>query len=165
LPEGIDSPDIKDSKLLSDIQRRRTLGIIAATADIGIGVVSVEEIDRINIYKATLLAMKLALEDLVAAPDFVLVDGRAVTELNLPQRAIVKGDKLSISIAAASIVAKVVRDEMMMEFDRKFPQYNFAKHKGYATSEHLARIKEFGISPVHRRSFAPVRECSCPPLL
>ncbi|RJP74739.1 MAG: ribonuclease HII [Candidatus Abyssobacteria bacterium SURF_17] len=165
LPEGIDSPDINDSKLLDDVTRRRALGMIAATADIGVGVVSAEEIDRINIHKASLLAMRLALEDLVSTPEFVLVDGRAITDLDVPQRAIVKGDRLSISIAAASIVAKVVRDEMMIEFDKKFPQYKFAKHKGYSTPEHLACIREFGISPIHRRSFAPVRERLCPPLL
>ncbi len=165
LPPSMQPVEINDSKLLTDAQRRKALNIIAGVADIGVGVVSVEEIDRTNIHKANLLAMELAIEDLPRAPDLVLVDGRPAAGLKIPQRAIVKGDKLSMSIAAASIVAKVVRDQMMLEFDKKYPQYGFAKHKGYATSEHLASIRKFGVSPIHRRSFAPVRECLLPSLL
>jgi ribonuclease HII len=159
LPPEAGWPEVNDSKALSEARRRRAFGIIAATADIGIGVVSVEEIDRINIQKANLLAIKLAIEDLARAPDLVLIDGRLTAGLAVPQRAIVKGDRRSMSIAAASIVAKVVRDRMMLEFDRKYPQYKFAKHKGYGTAEHLALIKKFGICSIHRRSFAPITEC------
>jgi len=156
---------INDSKLLSDAQRRETLTHIAAAADIGVGVVSVDEIDRINIHRANLLAMKLAIEDLNNPPDLVLIDGRHQVILELPQRTIIKGDRLSMSIAAASIVAKVVRDEMMLEFDKKYPQYGFAHNKGYATSDHLAALQKHGASPIHRRSFAPVRECLNPLLI
>jgi len=159
LPPDLEPVGINDSKSLTDARRREALAMIAASgADIGLGVVSVEEIDRVNIYKANLLAMRLAVEDLVRKPDFVLVDGRPAPGLGVPQRAIVKGDRLSMSIAAASIVAKVVRDQMMLEFDKKYPQYMFAKHKGYGTAEHMALIKENGVCPIHRRSFAPVRE-------
>ncbi len=158
LPQDFASAEINDSKSLSDAQRRRALGLIAAVADIGVGVVGVEEIDRVNIYRANHLAMRLAVEDLGRRPDLVLIDGRSAPGLDTPQRAIVKGDRLSMSIAAASIVAKVVRDQMMLEFDKKYPQYMFAKHKGYGTAEHLALIKKHGPCPIHRRSFAPVRE-------
>jgi ribonuclease HII len=109
--------------------------------------------------------MKLAIEDLEGVPDIALIDGRHQATLDIPQRTIIKGDQLSMSIAAASIVAKVVRDEMMLEFDRKYPQYGFARHKGYATGDHLAALKEFGVCPIHRRSFAPVRDCLNPLLL
>jgi ribonuclease HII len=150
---------INDSKLLTDAQRRKAFALITATADVGLGVVSVEEIDRINIYKANARAMKLAIQDLPRPPDLILVDGRPVAGLHVKQRAIVQGDRRSMSIAAASIIAKVARDQMMREFDRKYPQYRFGKHKGYSTAEHLALIKKIGICPIHRRSFAPVAEC------
>jgi ribonuclease HII len=158
LPAEFRSAEIDDSKRLSDAQRRRALAVILAVADVGIGVVSPEEIDRVNIYRANVLAMKLALEDLVCKPELVLVDGKPVPRLDIPQRAIVKGDRESISIAAASIVAKVVRDQMMLEFDKKYPNYVFARHKGYGTADHLKAIKKYGICPIHRRSFAPVRD-------
>ncbi len=166
LPASLERvPVINDSKLLTDAQRREALTIIAAAADIGVGVVSVEQIDRINIHRANLLAIQLAIEDLEESPDIVLIDGRHKVSLKVPQRTIIKGDKLSMSIAAASIVAKVVRDEMMLEFDKKYPQYGFAHNKGYATAEHMAALENYGPSPIHRRSFAPVRECLNPRLL
>ena len=158
LPVDFRSAKINDSKSLSDAQRRKALAMIVAVADIGIGVVSPEEIDRVNIYRANVLAMKLALEDLPCKPGLVLVDGKPVPRLGIPQRAIVKGDRQSMSIAAASIVAKVIRDQMMLEFDKKYPQYMFARHKGYGTADHLESIKKYGICPIHRRSFAPVRD-------
>ncbi len=159
LDPDMDLADINDSKALSDTQRRKALAIIAAAAEIGVGVVSNENIDRINIYEASLLAMKLAIADLHRIPDLILVDGRPARGLDIKQRAIIKGDRLSMSIAAASIVAKVVRDQMMLEFDKQYPQYRFAKHKGYGTSEHLECLKKFGASPIHRHSFAPVMAC------
>lgn len=158
LPEGFASAEINDSKLLSDARRRKLLPVIIAMADVGIGVVSVEQIDRINILKANELAIKLAIEDLDGTPDLILMDGKPARGLTVPQRAIVKGDRLSLSIAAASIVAKVTRDQMMLEFDKKYPQYEFAKNKGYGTLEHMSSIKKFGVTPIHRRSFAPVAE-------
>jgi len=158
-------PAINDSKLLTDAQRREALALIAGAADMGVGVVSVEQIDRINIHNASILAFRLAIEDLDAAPDLVLIDGRHRSTLGIPQRTIIKGDRLSMSVAAASIVAKVTRDEMMLEFDRKHPVYGFAHNKGYGTSDHLAALKEHGISAIHRRSFAPVKEFLNPLLL
>jgi ribonuclease HII len=159
LPPDTGMAEINDSKLLSDTQRRKAFGIITALAEIGVGVASSEEIDHSNIYWANVLAMKLAIHDLGRVPDLVLVDGRPVGDLGVPQWAIVKGDRLSMSIAAASVVAKVIRDQVMLEFDKKYPHYKFAEHKGYATSEHLKLMREFGVSPIHRRSFAPVMEC------
>lgn len=158
LPPDMAFAEINDSKSLTDTQRRKTLELIVATCEIGVGVVSVAEIDRVNIYKANQLAMRLAVEDLGRPVDLLLVDGRPARGLGAPQRAIVKGDKASMSIAAASIVAKVVRDQMMLEFDKMYPQYKFAQHKGYGTAEHIEMIKEFGVCPIHRRSFAPVKE-------
>lgn len=158
LPQELRSAEINDSKSISEARRREAMAAIVAVADVGVGVVSPGEIDRVNIYKANLLAMRLAIEDLDRRPDVVLVDGKKAPGLGVPQRAIVKGDKLSMSIAAASIVAKVVRDRMMVEFDRKYPQYMFAKHKGYGTAEHLESIRKNGVCPIHRRSFAPIRE-------
>ncbi len=160
LPPDVRWADVNDSKLLTDERRREALTLISAAARIGVGVVSVEEIERINIHRASLLAFKLAIEDLDRVPDMALIDGRHKTTLDIPQRAIVKGDRSSLSIAAASIVAKVTRDEMMLEYDRRYPEYGFAKHKGYGTPEHLAMIRKFGICPIHRRSFAGVRETS-----
>lgn len=159
LPPDMELADINDSKALSDAQRRKALTLIAAAAEVGVGVVSNENIDHINIHKASLLAMKLAITDLDRIPDLILVDGRPASGLDIKQRAIIKGDRLSMSIAAASIVAKVVRDQMMLEFDKQYPQYKFAKHKGYGTSEHLECLKKFGVSPIHRHSFAPVMAC------
>lgn len=157
LPPELRLSGINDSKMLTEAQRCRALSEIVAVADFGLGVVSPEQIDRLNIYRANLLAVRLALEDLAGKPDIVLIDGKPVPDLGIPQRAIVKGDKLSVSIAAASIVAKVVRDRMMLEFDKKYPQYGFARHKGYGTTEHLSLLRKNGASPIHRRSFAPVR--------
>jgi ribonuclease HII len=166
LPSSLERfASINDSKLLTDAQRREALILISASADIGVGIVSVEEIDRINIHRANLLAMKLAIEDLEGHPEMVLIDGRHQVTLAMTQRTIIKGDKLSMSIAAASIVAKVIRDQMMLEFDKKYPQYDFAQNKGYGTSEHLAALKIHGVSPIHRRTFAPVRDCLNPVLL
>jgi len=158
LPPDLRLAEVNDSKLLTEARRRTALTLIAGTSDFGIGVVSTEEIDRVNIYRASQLAMRLAIEDLPRKPDIALVDGRPVRGLPVAQRAIVRGDKLSLSIAAASIVAKVVRDRMMVEFDRRYPKYMFARHKGYGTAEHLTAIKENGVCPLHRRSFAPVRD-------
>ena len=121
-----------------------------------------EEIDRINILNATHRAMR---EAVLAAGevDFILVDGRPVKNLPCPSRALVKGDSRSASIAAASIVAKVYRDRLMVELDAVYPQYGFASHKGYGTAEHLEALRKYGVTPLHRRSFRPVREILTPP--
>ena len=116
------------------------------------------EIDELNILHATMLAMQRAIKSLKIRPHFVLVDGNRIPDLDIPAQAIVKGDSLVPEISAASILAKVARDEEMMELDKQFPQYAFAQHKGYPTKLHLEKLAEFGVLPQHRRSFAPVRK-------
>ena len=123
-----------------------------------VGRAEVEEIDTLNIYHAGLLAMRRAVEGLTSQPDFILVDARRIPHVPTPQRGIIKGDTLSASIAAASIIAKTTRDAIMTEFDSIHPGYNFATHKGYPTPEHCRCLKELGATPIHRRSFARVRE-------
>ncbi len=127
---------------------------------VGVGSSTAEEIDRINILEATKLAMRRALGELSPASDYVLIDAVSLTGVAMPVRPIIKGDALSLSIAAASIVAKVTRDRLMARFHDIHPQYNFLSHKGYGTEEHLARLAEYGPSPIHRRTFAPVSAMS-----
>ncbi|MET0410334.1 MAG: ribonuclease HII, partial [Polyangiaceae bacterium] len=117
-----------------------------------------EEIDRLNIYWAGILAMRRAVEGLGVQPEHLLIDARRLRELSIEQTRIVKGDELSLSIAAASILAKTARDALMIEYDEKYPVYGFARHKGYPVRQHLLALKEHGPCPVHRRSFAPVQE-------
>ena len=122
-----------------------------------IGAVEPEEIDRINIYRAGLLSMRRALEGLARTPEHVLIDARRLDEVRLPQTPIIKGDAKSLSIAAASIVAKVHRDNLMVELDARYPGYGLAKHKGYPVKEHQDALRSLGVTPIHRRSFRPVR--------
>ena len=139
-------------------KREEAFGIIKSELDFGIGICDHETIDRINILEATFLAMKKALSALKQRPDFVLVDGKfAIPNLSIKQKAVIDGDRLIFSIAAASIIAKVTRDRIMLEMHKLYPQYEFNKHKGYGTKLHLAALKKFGPSPIHRRSFRPVR--------
>src|SRR5262249_35166420 len=123
-----------------------------------VGRAEVEEIDTLNIYHAGLLAMRRAVEGLTSQPDFILVDARRIPHCSTPQRGIIKGDALSASLAAAWIIAKTTRDGIMMELDSIHPGYNFATHKGYPTPEHCRCLKDLGATPIHRRSFARVRE-------
>ncbi len=123
----------------------------------GLGVVDVEEIDRLNILQASLLAMQKALLTLPKRPDYMLVDGNVLPKVDFPGKAIVEGDAKSLSIAAASVFAKVTRDRLMDELDEKYPLYGFKKHKGYATLEHRKAIEEFGPCPIHRKSFEPIK--------
>ena len=123
---------------------------------VGVGSSTAEEIDRVNILEATKLAMRRAIGELSPPSDYVLIDAVSLTGVAMPVRPIIKGDALSLSIAAASIVAKVTRDRLMARFHEIYPQYNFLSHKGYGTEEHLARLAEYGPSPIHRRTFAPV---------
>jgi len=147
---------IADSKQLTRLARERLDGDIRACAlGIGLGIVEPEEIDRLNIYQAGLKAMRLALEALPFVPDHVVVDARHIPEIAVPQTKYGHGDAFVYSIAAASIVAKVHRDEMMRRFDEMYPQYGFRRHVGYATREHLTALRAFGPTPLHRRSFAP----------
>ncbi len=151
--------DLNDSKQLTEAQREAFFAILTAHPEIrhGIATVDAAVIDRINILQATHRAMNEALAQFQPPPEHVLVDGRSVKSMKFPQTALVKGDSLSYSIAAASVLAKVTRDRLMLEFDVEFPGYGFAAHKGYGTPQHLAAIAEHGPCPIHRRSFAPIK--------
>ena len=152
---------VHDSKQLTPEQREELFTPIRERAlAVGIGVAEVEEIDRLNIFWATMLASERALTALGQIPGHVLVDGRLIPGLKLPQTRIVGGDRKSFCIAAASIVAKVTRDRMMHEYEARFPGYGFAQHKGYCTNEHMESLRNLGPSPIHRRSFAPVAAAS-----
>lgn len=148
---------VDDSKKLSEKQRLKALEEIKSNAlAIGIGISSVEEIDQINIYRASREAMLSAIEQLKIKPDFLLVDAMPM-EIDIPMKSIIKGDEKSVSIAAASIVAKTTRDAYMVEMDKLFPQYNFKQHKGYGTKEHLEAIYKYGPTPIHRKSYEPIK--------
>jgi ribonuclease HII len=163
LPQSVKLRGVDDSKRLTAALREELAEKIRACAlGVGIGVVEVDDIDRLNIYRAALEAMRRAVLALPVAPDHVLVDARRIPQIILPQTALIDGDARSYSVAAASIVAKVARDRLMCDLDTLYPQYGFRHHMGYATAEHLAAIERYGPSPVHRRSFAPVRELRLP---
>ena len=148
-----------DSKQLSPQKREDLYPIILSEAlAVGTGIVGQEEIDHVNILQATLRAMILAIENLSLPPDFLLIDGTQGLKFSIPQKTIPKGDQLSNSIAAASIVAKVTRDRLMDEYHQHYPQYNFAKHKGYGTKEHREAIENFGVCDLHRKTFRGVKE-------
>jgi ribonuclease HII len=150
--------DVDDSKKLDAKERERLAVEIKATATSwAVGTASVEEIDTINIYWAGLLAMQRAVEGLSPTPQHLLIDARRLEELTIPQERIVKGDARSLSIAAASILAKTSRDALMCELDAAHPGYGFAQHKGYPVKAHVAALTKLGACPVHRRSFGPVR--------
>jgi len=151
---------IDDSKTLTESQRHESYVLLTGSCPcvFGVGVADVDEIDSLNILRATHLAMARALTALSPLPDFALVDGLPVPGLPCPSRAIVGGDGRSLSIAAASIIAKVTRDRMMVELDNLYPGYQFARHKGYGTKIHMESLFKLGPSPAHRRSFRPVRE-------
>ena len=150
--------DVNDSKQLSPKKREKAYREILKKAIVGIGIVGEKTIDKVNIYQATLRAMQMAIANLDIPPDYVIVDGRMKLVTKCPVKCIVKGDCKSLSIAAASIVAKVTRDSLMLEYDKQYPQYGFARHKGYGTRLHMQTLKKFGPSPIHRYSYRPVRE-------
>jgi len=155
LPPDYRHPEINDSKQLTPGKRERLYEVIKADAlAVGLGVVEAPVIDRVNILRATLMAMRDAVLDLSLPPDFVLVDGRNRIDVRAPQETIIGGDRKSISIAAASIIAKVSRDRIMEIYHRQFPQYNFMKNKGYGTGEHREAILRCGPCKIHRLSFA-----------
>jgi ribonuclease HII len=153
---------LTDSKQLSESLRETFFELLYASdaVEIGVGVAGVAEIDRINILRATHAAMKRAADALVSPPDVILVDGRPVPGLPVQSESIVKGDSLSLSIAAASIVAKVTRDRLMKKLDVAYPEYGFARHKGYGTQAHIQALLEYGPTPEHRKTFRPVREAA-----
>ena len=158
-PPGVEIDGIDDSKALDEETRERLdLEIRRCASAIAIGLVEVDEIDRINIYHAGIRAMQLALQTLAIAPQHILVDSRTIPGFTQPQNSFDKGDGINFSIASASIVAKVYRDRLMTKLDVKYPGYGFANHKGYATPEHQRAIRELGPCPLHRRSFDYIRE-------
>jgi len=159
LPAGLFIEGVNDSKKLSPDKRERLFDIIMDQAiSVGIGMGSPELIDRINILQATRHAMLEAVSQLTVSPDFILIDGISTIDSPIPQQTIKKGDSLSISIAAASIIAKVTRDRLMRELDILHPGYGFAGHKGYGSALHLEAIRCLGPSPIHRRTFGGVKE-------
>ncbi|MCG8633449.1 MAG: ribonuclease HII [Desulfobacterales bacterium] len=159
LPENFECSGITDSKKLSEKKREALFPVIRENAlAVGVGMADHEEIDRINILRASLLSMKRAVDDMALSPDYLLVDGKFTIESPLPQEAIIKGDSRSISIAAASIIAKVTRDRIMAELSVKYPRYDFHRHKGYPTKAHKEAILIHGPCPVHRKSFRGVRQ-------
>ena len=148
---------LNDSKQLTEAERERLYDEIQRRAvGIGVGQASEREIDAMNILEATRLAMGRAIQALPSMPEYLLLDALELPAVHLPQRAIIKGDALSVSIAAASVVAKVTRDRLMGEYHRQYPQYNFQAHKGYGTAEHLRMLAAHGPCAIHRRSFRPV---------
>ena len=157
LSEGAWWEGIQDSKALSPAERKDLFWVIASHALVGVGTASEEEIDRLNILKASLLAMQRAVLALSATPDLLLIDGPYPIDLPIHQAPVIRGDEQLVSVGAASIVAKVVRDEMMAVYDLQYPRYGFREHKGYPTKAHLAALEEHGPSPIHRMSFRPVQ--------
>jgi ribonuclease HII len=163
LPSDARLREIDDSKKLNGNLREEVAQAIRACAlAVGVGIVEVEDIDRLNIYRASLEAMRRAVTALPVLPDHIVVDARSIPGIDIPQMALVKGDSRCYSVAAASIVAKVTRDRMMREIAAAYPQYGFDEHMGYATAQHLDAIRRYGPSRIHRRSFAPVRELRLP---
>lgn len=154
LPKDLEIPGLTDSKKLTDKKRRELFPVIQQQAvAYGIGFASHREIDEINILQATFLAMQRALDQLTVKPDLALIDGNREKDFGIPVKTVVKGDSLSANIAAASILAKVSRDNLMQEMAESYPQYGFEIHKGYGTKAHYAALREFGASPIHRMTF------------
>lgn len=149
---------LRDSKLLSAEQREELYVKITSRAlDVSVGIATVEEIDTLNIYHANMLAMERAIRGLSLTASIIFIDGNKTPKIDFPMKAIVGGDRLVKTISAASIIAKVTRDRIMRNFHQEFPQYNFAQHKGYPTKEHQKLLNEFGLCPIHRRSFNRVK--------
>ena len=160
LPRRCSIDILDDSKLLSTAQRHSLFAsIISHAQDWGIGSASEQEIDELNILGATRLAGKRAIENLQTPPDYLLLDALHIPTIYIRQRPVIKGDQLSVSIAAASILAKVTRDKIMETYHERFPHYQFHIHKGYPTPEHLRRLRQFGPCAGHRQSFRPVQAC------
>lgn len=156
LPKGFYHKDIKDSKKLSEKKREELYKVITENAlSIGVGTVSEEVIDEINIYEATKIAMKEAINNLSPSPEHVLIDAMKL-ELKMPSTSIIKGDALSESIAAASIIAKVTRDHLLMKMDEEYPMYDLKNNKGYGTKKHIEALEKYGACKYHRKSYSPV---------
>ena len=154
LPANLEIPGLTDSKKLTDKKRRELYPVIKEQAiAFGIGFATEQEIDEINILQATFLAMQRAIDQLAVKPDLALIDGNRQKDFGVPAKTVVKGDSLSASIAAASILAKVTRDDLMLKQAEIYPQYKFDIHKGYGTKAHYEALREFGPSPIHRMTF------------
>jgi ribonuclease HII len=161
LPPGFSLPGLTDSKKLSEKKRNDFDREIRSNAVAwAIAAVDAETIDRINIRQASLLAMRRAVQQLPLGPDFLLIDGRDTIDWDCPQQAVIRGDGASFSIAAASVLAKVHRDRLLVEFDREFPGYGLAQHKGYPCPAHLAALARLGPTPLHRKSYRPVAQAA-----
>ena len=158
LPQEVHLPRINDSKKLSAAVREELFTqIVAIAISYHVALIDAETIDRMNILQATRMGMYEAIAALTPAPDEVLVDAVELSKLSMPSQSIIKGDAKSVSIAAASILAKVTRDHLMEQYDTEYPHYGFAKHKGYGTQEHIDAIRKYGVCPIHRKSFEPIR--------
>ncbi len=154
LPKDEKIDGVNDSKKLSEKKREVLFDVIKEKAiTVGVGISDVELIEKINILNATKIAMKEAIENLKIKPDYVLVDGNQAIDISVPFETVISGDAKSESIAAASIIAKVTRDRLLIEYDKKYPEYGFAKHKGYGTKAHIEAIRTYGLTPIHRPSF------------
>ncbi len=159
LPVNYKLEGLNDSKQLSEKKREEYYKILQKEAlSIGVGIVSAKEIDEINILEASRKAMYIALNNLDLKPEYILSDAMSLNDLDIPSKPIIHGDALSLSIAAASVVAKVTRDHIMYEMDLRHPEYNFKKHKGYPTKEHLEKIKKYGIFDEYRKTYKPVKQ-------
>jgi ribonuclease HII len=159
LPRGCPLQGLNDSKQLTEKKRTKLdIEIRANAIAWAVAAVDAETIDRIDIRQASLLAMRLAVGQLALSPDFLLIDGRDTIDWQCPQTAVIHGDATSFSIAAASVIAKVYRDRLLVELDREFPGYGLARHKGYGSPEHLAALERLGPTPLHRKSFHPVAQ-------
>lgn len=155
VPDDSFEERIDDSKKLTERMRERAFLEIIKRCSVGIGMTDVKDIDLVNIHNATLMAMKRALDELEEAPDYLLIDGRMNVPSPQGRTYLVNGESLSISIACASIIAKVFRDRIMIDADKRYPQYGFKQHKGYGTRQHMEAIRRYGLSPIHRKTFGP----------
>ena len=159
LPINYSCPGLNDSKQLTEKKREKLYDIIMKDAiSVGVGVVDNKKIDEINILEASRLAMKLAIDNMDIKPDYVLSDAMKLTNIDIPYQDIIHGDALSLSIAAGSVIAKVTRDRMMYELDKKYPEYGFAKHKGYPTKLHMESLKKYGVLDIYRFTYKPVSD-------
>jgi ribonuclease HII len=163
LNEGIKIDRLRDSKKVPEKEREILFyKIQSSSTDIGIGIIGPEEIDRLNILRATRLSMQLAVEDLSNPPDILIIDAVSLPSIPIKQLSPVKGESISASVAAASIIAKFVRDKIMLDYHRQYPDYNFKKHKGYSTREHLDMLRLYGPCPIHRKTFHGVMSLELP---